>query len=99
MDSRLRGNDGVFDEYLRCYAALPFEDGHGEDYEEARRDGGMSYPGFRGVSPVTAMPKKFQKELEFCHRKTDNPLNKTRQGYARKRTLKPAGYFFPGSES
>lgn len=26
-------------------------------------------------------------------------LNNTRQGYARKRTLKPAGYFFPGRES
>lgn len=25
-----------------------------------------------------------------------NAFNKTRQGYARKRILKPAGYFFPG---
>lgn len=34
--------------------------------------------------------------LELFHRKTDNGLNKTRQGYARKRILKPAGSSFLG---
>lgn len=36
--------------------------------------------------------------LEFCHRKADNYLNKTRQGYARKRILKPAGSSFLGGD-
>lgn len=36
--------------------------------------------------------------LEFCHRKVDNYLNKTRQGYARKRILKPAGSSFLGGD-
>jgi hypothetical protein len=35
-------------------------------------------------------------ELEFFYRKTDNGSNNTRQGYARKRTLKPAGFSFLG---
>ncbi len=34
--------------------------------------------------------------LEFRHRKADNAPNKTRQGYARKRILKPAGSSFLG---
>ena len=36
--------------------------------------------------------------LEFFHRQADNASNKTRQGYARERILKPAGYFFLGHE-
>lgn len=36
--------------------------------------------------------------LEFSYQETDNCLNKTRQGYARKRILKPAGSSFLGCE-
>jgi hypothetical protein len=35
--------------------------------------------------------------LEFSNQEADNLPNKTRQGYARKRTLKPAGSFFVAS--
>jgi hypothetical protein len=37
--------------------------------------------------------------FEFWCRNADNDGNNTRQGYARKRTLKPAGYFFLKRES
>lgn len=41
-------------------------------------------------------------DKNFLHFIGNSPIigpNNTRQGYARKRTLKPAGYFFPGRES
>lgn len=46
--------------------------------------------------------KTFQKTLNTLFRILNTPIihiNKTRQGYARKRTLKPAGYFFVGGKS
>lgn len=36
--------------------------------------------------------------LEFSYQETDNSDNNTRQGYARKRILKPAGSSFTGRE-
>lgn len=47
---------------------------------------------FRG--PTAARNR--HKCLEFSYRKADNYINKTRQGYARKRILKPAGSSFLG---
>ena len=38
------------------------------------------------------------KWLEFSYQETDNRGNNTRQGYARKRILKPAGSSFTGRE-
>lgn len=46
--------------------------------------------------------KTFQKALNALFNKLNTliiRLNKTRQGYARKRILKPAGYFFVRGES
>ncbi len=50
-----------------------------------------------GVFVGSVAVKSIHIRLEFCHRKADNALNKTRQGYARKRILKPAGSSFLGS--
>jgi hypothetical protein len=53
----------------------------------------------RGIADVfdgLAALKSIHKWLEFCHRKGHNASNKTRQGYARKRILKPAGSSFLG---
>lgn len=36
--------------------------------------------------------------LGYSYQETDNRTNKTRQGYARKRTLKPAGFSFLGGD-
>lgn len=36
--------------------------------------------------------------LDLAGQVSYNTCNKTRQGYARKRILKPAGYFFVGPE-
>lgn len=41
-------------------------------------------------------PLLVQMWLEFSSQKTDNGCNNTRQGYARKRILKPAGSSFTG---
>jgi len=35
--------------------------------------------------------------LDLVNQASYNAFNKTRQGYARKRILKPAGYLFAGS--
>jgi hypothetical protein len=43
-------------------------------------------------------PWHIQIWLEFSYQETDNALNNTRQGYARKRILKPAGSSFTGRE-
>lgn len=48
---------------------------------------------------VLLLPINTHKWLEFWYCKADNSDNKTRQGYARKRTLKPAGYSFVGLET
>lgn len=50
-----------------------------------------------GVFVGSVALKSVHIRLEFCHRKADNAPNKTRQGYARKRILKPAGSSFLGS--
>lgn len=51
----------------------------------------MELPSLLGGS---ATAKNIHIWLEFCYQKADNVLNKTRQGYARKRILKPAGSSF-----
>ena len=43
-------------------------------------------------------PLNIQIWLEFSYQETDNVRNNTRQGYARKRILKPAGSSFTGRE-
>lgn len=58
----------------------------------------MIYRRFAGVFGGHAALKSIHIWLEFCHRKADNRLNKTRQGYARKRILKPAGSSFVGGD-
>jgi hypothetical protein len=45
---------------------------------------------FRGL----AAARNIHIWLEFRYRKADNRSNKTRQGYARERILKPAGSSF-----
>lgn len=54
----------------------------------------MIYSEFSGLLRRSAVGKSIQIWLEFCYQKADNVLNKTRQGYARKRILKPAGSSF-----
>lgn len=49
--------------------------------------------------PLLPGTRNISIRVEFFRRRTDNSGNKTRQGYARKRTLKPAGYFFLGCET
>lgn len=49
---------------------------------------------FTGVLGKQAGTKSIHIWLEFHYRKADNAANKTRQGYARKRILKPAGSSF-----
>ncbi len=58
----------------------------------------MSYRGVSVSLRGREALKSIQPWLEFCHQKVDNCLNKTRQGYARKRILKPAGSSFLGGD-
>lgn len=47
-----------------------------------------------GVSMISTPSSPMR--LDLCSGLINNPRNKTRQGYARQRTLKPAGYLFLG---
>lgn len=48
---------------------------------------------------IMSRPCGIMIEIDLIDRVSYNVHNKTRQGYARKRILKPAGYLFLGLES
>ena len=49
-------------------------------------------------SATTVLRQGTSIRLDLAGQVSYNACNKTRQGYARKRILKPAGYFFLGPE-
>jgi hypothetical protein len=54
----------------------------------------MNYGPIVRLFPWLTAARNIHKWVDFCYRETDNVSNKTRQGYARKRILKPAGSSF-----
>jgi hypothetical protein len=67
---------------------------HRPDFKHDRRAIGMNH-----LNTTCALSQFAAKmTLDFLNVEADNLANKTRQGYARKRTLKLAGYFFVASD-
>ena len=58
----------------------------------------MIYVLFACVGKLSRSLIKGNKSLCFVGNSLISDLNKTRQGYARKRILKPAGYSFQGCQ-